>query len=51
MYVFKSGVVRNVQIAKKEVQTVVAITGSVRCSKCGYLYSQKELNKKEEPLS
>ena len=46
MYIFKGGSLKKCPKCQKEVQTVILATGTVRCSKCGYIYLEEEKKKK-----
>jgi hypothetical protein len=49
MDIFKGGSLKKCPKCEKEVQTLLAFTGTVRCSNCGYIYLEEEI-RKEEPL-
>ena len=46
MYIFKGGSLKKCPKCQKEVQTVILATGTVRCSKCGYIYLEEEKKNK-----
>lgn len=46
MDIFKGGSLKKCPKCQKEVQTLIVFTGTVRCSKCGYIYLEEEKKKK-----